>query len=237
MNFYFLLEDEKSFIKVLPRWLDYMNFPCVRVPDISCVTHNTYVAQSGQGIIQLITRVLYETLDSIIESDKKIDYLVIIADAEEYSVDQRYKEIEIKIKDYSNYSQINFKIDILICNCCFETWLLGNCNIYPNDTLSQSNLLYPFCEFYDVSRNDPELMPMDESNRNIKDYHFHSKADYHFRYLHNLCQQNRLIYRKSKPDAAMDKNFYNGIVNRIETTEHISSFKRFFDYIKGVNIL
>ena len=24
MNFYFLLEDEKSFLKVLPLWLEYM---------------------------------------------------------------------------------------------------------------------------------------------------------------------------------------------------------------------
>ncbi len=34
MNFYFLLEDEKSFLKVLPVWLSYMNFGCSRVADI-----------------------------------------------------------------------------------------------------------------------------------------------------------------------------------------------------------
>ncbi len=47
MNYYFLLEDEKSFIKVLPKWFAYMGFSNVRVPDISFVTNDCYVLQSG----------------------------------------------------------------------------------------------------------------------------------------------------------------------------------------------
>lgn len=53
MNFYFLLEDEKSFLKVLPLWLEYMNFDCKRVADIQEVQENNYVLQSGQGVTQL----------------------------------------------------------------------------------------------------------------------------------------------------------------------------------------
>ena len=49
MNFYFLLEDEKSFLKVLPRWFEYMNFKYERVADIQAVKENNYVLQSGQG--------------------------------------------------------------------------------------------------------------------------------------------------------------------------------------------
>ena len=37
MNYYFLLEDEKSFMKVLPKWLEYMNFKATRVVDIQAV--------------------------------------------------------------------------------------------------------------------------------------------------------------------------------------------------------
>lgn len=43
MNFYFLLEDEKSFLKVLPSWLEYMDFGCTRVADIQEVETNNYV--------------------------------------------------------------------------------------------------------------------------------------------------------------------------------------------------
>lgn len=43
MNFYFLLEDEKSFLKVLPSWLEHVNFDCHRVADIKEVKENNYI--------------------------------------------------------------------------------------------------------------------------------------------------------------------------------------------------
>ena len=45
MNYYFLLEDEKSFIKVLPEWLKYMGIQNTRVQDITYVRENNYVMQ------------------------------------------------------------------------------------------------------------------------------------------------------------------------------------------------
>ena len=47
MNYYFLLEDEKPFIKVLPEWLKYMGIQNTRVQDITYVRENNYVMQSG----------------------------------------------------------------------------------------------------------------------------------------------------------------------------------------------
>ncbi len=58
MNFYFLLEDEKSFLKVLPQWLEYMDFGYSRVADIQEVKENNYILQSGHGVTQLVTKVL-----------------------------------------------------------------------------------------------------------------------------------------------------------------------------------
>lgn len=66
MNFYFLLEDEKSFLKVMPLWLQYMNFGYRRVADIHEVQENNYILQSGQGVTQLITEVLFDTIDTIL---------------------------------------------------------------------------------------------------------------------------------------------------------------------------
>lgn len=56
MNFYFLLEDEKSFLKVLPSWLQCMGFDYSRVADIYEVQENNYVLQSGQGVTQLVQK-------------------------------------------------------------------------------------------------------------------------------------------------------------------------------------
>lgn len=83
MNFYFLLEDEKSFLKVLPQWLEYMDFGYSRVADIQEVKENNYILQSGHGVTQLVTKVLFDTLDTILLNPGKIDKLVIILDAEE----------------------------------------------------------------------------------------------------------------------------------------------------------
>lgn len=47
MNFYFLLEDEKSFLKVLPKWLEYIDFGYKRVADIQEIQENNYILQSG----------------------------------------------------------------------------------------------------------------------------------------------------------------------------------------------
>ena len=65
MNFYFLLEDEKSFLKVLPSWLKHVNFDCHRVADIKEVKENNYILQSGQGVTQLVTKVIFDTIDTI----------------------------------------------------------------------------------------------------------------------------------------------------------------------------
>ena len=73
MNYYFLLEDEKSFLKVLPLWLEYMNFGIKRVPDIQEVQENNYVLQSGQGVTQLVTKALFDTIDTILLNPGKID--------------------------------------------------------------------------------------------------------------------------------------------------------------------
>ena len=98
MNYYFLLEDEKSLIKVLPTWLQHLNFNCKRVADISEITENTYVMQSGQGVTQLITKALFSTIDTIIMTNN-IDKLVIIIDTEDITIEERVAMIQGKINE------------------------------------------------------------------------------------------------------------------------------------------
>jgi len=94
MNYYFLLEDEKSFIKVLPEWLKYMGIQNTRVQDITYVRENNYVMQSGQGVTQLITKVLFQTIDTILLNPGKIDQLIVILDSEEYNEQERKNRLK-----------------------------------------------------------------------------------------------------------------------------------------------
>ena len=112
MNYYFLLEDEKSFMKVLPYWLKYMGFQHERVADISDVCENSYVLQSGQGVTQLITKALFDTIDTLMNNPYKIDKLVVIVDAEDKTIEERKKEIYDRI--LKKYDTILFVFEIVI---------------------------------------------------------------------------------------------------------------------------
>ncbi|MDE7426103.1 MAG: hypothetical protein K2N51_20795 [Lachnospiraceae bacterium] len=231
MNYYFLLEDEKSFIKVLPKWLEYMGFHCMRVADITDVTDNSYVMQSGQGVTQLITKVLYQTIDTILNSSNRIDSLVVIVDAEEEEVETRKHEIYTKISDYESEKEVEFDFDVkvIVCNHCFESWLLGNEDIYPIEEPDKSSFFYPYYVHYNVKTNDPEYMQVPEEINE-------PTARYHFHYLHDAFLYKKIRYNKKKPDYVATKSYFSKLVSRMDHTVHIRSFKELYDYIHEQNI-
>ncbi len=228
MNYYFLLEDEKSFIKVLPKWLEHMGFECTRVADITEVTSNSYVMQSGQGVTQLITKVLYQTLDTILNSSAVIDTLVVIVDAEELEVETRRQEIYDKIVEYQQKNpsvEIDFEIKVTVCNHCFESWLLGNEDIYPEKKPDKDSAFYPYYMHYNIKMNDPEHMSVPEGVGG-------TIARYHFHYLHDAFLYNKIRYNKKKPDYVANEDYFLQLVSRMNKTVHIRSFKELWEYIQ-----
>lgn len=229
MNFYFLLEDEKSFLKVLPNWLEYMKFGYKRVADIQEVEENNYVLQSGQGVTQLVTKVLFDTIDTIILNPGKIDKLVIILDAEELDVDERKKEVTEKINTHYNNQSIQFDIVILVCNRCFETWLLGCKGLYPKANVEEDSFFYPYYKHYNIEMNDPEKMV-------VPKWAEETTAKYHFHYLHELLRYKKIRYSKNKPNNIATNEYFKGMVDRINMTEDLKTFKEFYDFITSVQI-
>lgn len=224
MNYYFLLEDEKSFLKVLPSWLEHGNFGCTRVADITEVNENNYVLQSGQGVDQLITKVLYQTIDTITGSDRRIDELVVIIDAEQKEVEERRLEVWNKIKDKYCVQKLNFKINVIVCNHCFETWLLGKHGLYP-EKIEKDSFFYPFYNHYNIDHHDPE-------NMNVPAGSTETIAKYHFHYLHELFRYRKIRYRKNKPpEMIKEKEFYDALVKRFVETSHLKSFGELYRYI------
>ncbi len=229
MNFYFLLEDEKSFLKVLPSWLEYMNFGYRRVADIQQVQENNYILQSGQGVTQLITKVLFDTIDTILLNPGKIDKLVIILDAEELELEARRQIVYRQINEHYEDGRINFDIVVLVCNHCFETWLLGCRGLYPTGVVDQASDFYAYYKYYNIEENDPEEMtPSEDSEDTIAKYHFH--------YLHELLRYKKIRYSKNRPQNVATEGYFKGIVERIDSTEHIKSFKTFYEFITSVKL-
>ncbi len=228
MNYYFLLEDEKSLLKVLPEWFKHMNFNCERVVDIKSVQNRNYVLQSGQGVTQLITKVLFETIDTIIDNPKTINKLVVILDTEEENVEDRKQQVFSKIEEKYKLNQLDFEIKVFVCNHCFESWLLGYEEIYSKDEVDSNSFFYPFYSYYDVSKNDPELMMVPQ---NCDD----TIAKYHFHYLHEMLRYKKIRYNKNKPNIVADVTYFDGLIRRIHNTNHIKSFEEFVRFIENEN--
>lgn len=227
MNFYFLLEDEKPFLKVLPSWLEYMDFRFKRVADIKDIQENNYVLQSGQGVTQLVTKALFDTIDTILLNPGKIDELVVILDAEEWEVDSREQQVMEQINKHYEMDKLNFDIKVFVCNHCFETWLLGCCGLYPKEEIAQTSDFYSYYKHYNVEECDPEEMkPPQENSDTIAKYHFH--------YLHELLRHKRIRYSKNNPKNVATKKYFEGIVERINTTEHLISFKKFYNFVLDI---
>ena len=229
MNFYFLLEDEKSFLKVLPKWLEYIDFGYKRVADIQEIQENNYILQSGQGVTQLVTKALFDTIDTMILNPGKIDKLVVILDAEEMEVDKRKQEVIDKINNHYNNRKMEFDIIILVCNRCFETWLLGCKGLYPKETVERDSFFYPYYNHYNIEECNPEAMLAPEMVDE-------TTAKYHFHYLHELLRYKKIRYSKSNPKNIATSEYFNGIVERINSTKDLQTFKEFYDFIFSVKL-
>lgn len=226
MNYYFLLEDEKSFMKILPRWFEYIGFKCTRVADIKDVEKNNYILQSGKGVTRLITNALFDTINTIMDNPRKIDKLVILIDTENESEEFRKQQIFTKIQETYDMEDFDFEIAVFVCNHCFESWLLGAEGLYPQCEVDTESDFYPYYNYYNIEEHDPELMTVPtDCNETIAKYHFH--------YLCELFRYRRIRYSKSKPDAVATKDYFCSMYNRIKYTEHIQSFARFVDFIMG----
>jgi hypothetical protein len=235
MNYYFLVEDSKTFYYLLPRWLEYVDFGCELVEDINFVKNNNYILESGHGVTQLVTHTLYNALDTILDKPNIFDKLVLVVDAEDEGYDKRKQDIFNKINnDYLLKGiKIPCSIHIFVCNRCIETWLLGCSGIYPKDKKNMKSDFIQYYDFYNINDNDPEKMGKPSDYKK-------TIASYHYQYLHALTQdiaekrhKTLLTYRKKqwKLGCVSYQEYFNSMINRIETTEDIISFKEFYNFI------
>ena len=116
---------------------------------------------------------------------------------------------------------VDFLYKVFVCNHCFETWLLGNGNLYPD--IRPEGDFQPYYDKYNIKVNDPELMAVpDDIKETIAVYHFH--------YLHEMCRYNRVRYSKKKPMEMAKKVYFDALVSRIDNSDHLHSFAQFYEY-------
>ena len=223
MKLYFLLEDQKSFLNVLPCWLNVYLPQYEQVFSIDDFKENSYVAESGFGYPS-IKRILREKLEMFAECNTYPDYIVVMYDVDDWSENEKKAEQSTFDNIFiANGLDIDYRL--LPINKCFETWLLGNRNIYPEKANDDFKV---YEDFYNVYQNDPENMVCPREYGN-------SVSVYHYEYLQSMLKTSTgRKYTKGRPAIVANDDYLRGLMQRIETTTDLESFRVFMSFLGQV---
>ena len=223
MNLYFLVEG-KTERKIYPKWFKSLlpNYKKVSTP--KDVTYNSYYLVSLGGFPRILDVGLPNSIADIKDSGN-YDYLVIVLDADELTVEERLKEVKNKV----NKLDLSFgkcKIKIIIQNKCIESWLLGNRKVFKRQP---ENITLRECiNFFNVHQNDPELMGKPDSFSQ-------SVGEYHYIYCKLMLAARNISYSKDQPRDAAEPYFLNQLKERlIKTPNHLKTFQDLLQFCQTV---
>ncbi len=220
MNYYILVEGKAEF-RVYPDWIKWANPKLKRVYSLDEIKFNNFYIFSGEGYPQYKTNNIPAAIEDC-NCYKKIDQLVIAADSEEMSFQEKFEEISLFVQNY----QSRVPIRIIIQHFCIECWGLANRVIIRRNP--QQSTLIKYIQFFNVTNNDPELLPP-YSDEDI------GRVEFAYRYLHKAINDRNLsmTYSKSNPRVLKQNGYIDQIFRRLQETGHISSFQSFLNVFKN----
>lgn len=224
MNLYFLVEGQRTEIKIYRRWLEHLlpNFTRVDSPDEAA--GNNYFLVSGMGYPRLLDEGLPASIADV-NSFGHYDYLIVCLDADEFTVEEREAEVQESLDNQNPKLNDSTTFRIIVQNRCMETWCLGNRAICPNNP--HSARLQEFTNFYNVRLEDPEKMGTHP------DYELH--AEFHLHYLREIFNERNLTYSKKNPGDACEPHYLEELQKRVQDCpDHLNSLQTFFQLCTNV---
>jgi hypothetical protein len=225
MNIYFLVEGKRTEMKVYPKWLSYLVPELRRSAAFNTVTKNNYFIFSGNGFPSLLDNHLRNCVIDI-NNTGNYDYFVICLDAD----DQNIEACKQEIIDFMTTENIclneKTQFKIIVQNKCLETWFLANPKIFKKNP--SSDFLRECIAFYDVQKEDPELMeklPSFEGSTSV----FHSS---YFQEL--LFEKAKIHYTKNNPREVGEEYFLKQLMERNQKTNHIQTFQYFIQFCEQI---
>jgi predicted nuclease of restriction endonuclease-like RecB superfamily len=220
----FILVEGKTEKKIYPKWLAQLVPHLTKVDRPALVSQNNYCLISGNGYPSLFNYLE----DSINEVNHvgKFDFFVVVADADDKTVEER--EFEIRNYLIKNKIKINTSTNLVVIlqRCCFETWLLGNSRVVKKNP--QDIELRKWIKHFNVSINDPELM-LTPTN------YIGSVGNFHKMYLKKMLAERRITYNETQSNAVSEPKYLTEMIHRFEQTQHIATFGKFLNFCKKLN--
>lgn len=208
MNFYFFFEGQRTEPRVFRAWMKEVFPDLTEARKLSELKQNNFFVRSGRGYPAYLDRIEEVILD--IERRGTVDHFFVCVDAE----DDPVKILDaIQKRVAGRFPQT--ACQIIIANCCIETWFLGNEVMMPQQPARA--LLGEFKKHYDVSVHCPESMPLWRK-------YGRTRAQFHKAYLKELLRENGHSYSEINPGVVRSKEYLVALVSRHSNTGHIQSF-------------
>ena len=218
MNLYFVVEGPQTEKKIYRAWLQHFFPHLTEVSRVEDVAKDNFYIIAGGGYPKYKCRINIAQED--MTTIRSVDYFFICVDAEEYTYDQKYTEIETLLTNKSGF-QCHF---IIIQHACIETWFLGNRKFIRTNPQSQE--LRDWKAFHDVTQEDPEHMPARPPPS--------TRAKTHAAYLEKAVREHGLKYSKSRPGETTQKHYFQALRERWHDTQHIPSFGRLVEAFESI---
>lgn len=226
MNLYVIVEGDKTELNVYPAWMALLAPQLNRIRDAWDVSENCYYLFSGGGIPHIFSHIQNAIADiNSINAQKEhgYDYLVVCLDTEESC----RQTIEKRISDDMKANRQTLKdTELVVCEqqVCMETWFLGNRMVFKDNPQSEA---YRRCiQFFDVSKENPELMGSDDAEQN--------RAQYHHKYLREMFKERHMMYSKNNTKEVESESYLKQLVSRYEETGHLVTFGNWFKFISSL---
>lgn len=223
MNFYMLVEGNKTEIEFYPKLFQYYKPEYSEVKYLSDIKQNNYYMFPGGGMPDIKNRIKPALLDILKFNNQDlfhINYLVIVIDGDRFdklsSAKQSINDVLKKQQDLI----AGIKPLLIIQNKCIESWFLANKNLFPT---SYDNEFAKLVSIYDIRTSDPEYLPK------IDNMSYGKSAKY---YLRKMLKQSGRYYSESYLDDVLQKNCIQTIEKQCREIGYIQSFKSVLDFIE-----
>ncbi len=211
MNFYLVLEGYQTEKQVYRSWMAH-SFPNHNeVFRVEGLQNDNFFIVIGNGYPSYLRRI--EAAISDLGKHPTIDHLLVCIDAEEMSFSQKEKEIETIIGEQLESDRYS----VIVHDCCIETWFLGNTKVMKRNPTDSE--LIDFKQFYDVRTLDPEKIPPHRE--------YNTRSQLQYKYLKSMLRERGIRYSKKLPGTVKDPPYFEALINRNRSTQHLSSFGDF----------
>lgn len=227
MNLYLLVEGRAE-LSVYPAWIEYFTegrlTKCKAAAD---VVHNNYFIFNGGGAGTMKHHSIVDSIKEI-SANPVFDYFVVVIDAEDQTVRERARLVEMVIEEATVALPTNCTVQIIVQKVCFETWLCGHTDYFIRARSSTDRNVKMFVDDYDMESLDPEDMPTNPANRpNLRQL---TIGKYHFLYLSHMLRPSS--YGKGRAGALADISYLERLIQRREETPaHLQTLQDFLSFM------